>query len=164
MTNSIWGRLRSVLSQSNSEPIRIVWTSALRDGSRDAVAGSDIRGRVIHLHPRLRRDSKERDRILVHEIFHFVWVRLGNPKRAAWKSVIAAELRRGARGELGWSSEWRKGERPVRTNSYACEAFCDTAAWLYAGIESHEEFTLPKRWCDGRRAFFAALTREPLRY
>ena len=163
MTNSIWAPLRSVLSPS-SKPIRIRWTSTLRDGSKSAVGGADLRRREIHLHPSLRGDERERSRILVHETFQFVWVRLGNPARASWKSHLQNELRLRARGELGYSAEWRKENLPKHFNQYACEAFCDTAAWIYAGFEQHPECTLAARWADRRRKWFDVHLRLPLAY
>ena len=101
-------------------------------------------------------------RIFVHELFHFVWLRLGNPLRQAWQAHLAAEWRGGARGELGWSAEWRKrgldaleiAVRSRRWREYCCEGFCDTAAWLYSGTARHPEFTLPKRWRNARAAWF----------
>lgn len=136
-------------------PVSVRWSAGLRDGVRDAVAGADIRRREIHLHPALARRGAEYRRILTHELFHFVWVRLGNPKRAAWKELLRAELSAGARGELGWSSEWRKAELPARFDEYACESFCDTAAWLFASAHS-EEYTLAVRWRERRRAFLSS--------
>jgi hypothetical protein len=64
--------------------------------------------------------------------------------------MLRAEFRSGARGELGWSAEWRKAglragdvrRRSRRWREYICESFCDTAAWLYSGIVRHPEFTL----------------------
>jgi len=132
--------------------VSIQWSAGLRDGARDAVAGADIRRRVIYLHPSLKRRAAEYRRILTHEMFHFVWVRLGNPKRAAWRDLLRAELAANARGELGWSSEWRKAELPARFDEYTCEAFCDTAAWVFAGGES-EEYTLAPKWRERRRAW-----------
>jgi hypothetical protein len=38
---------------------------------------------------------------------------------------------------------------------YCCESFCDSAAWLYSGIERHAEFTLPARSRRRRQAWFA---------
>jgi hypothetical protein len=96
-----------------------------------------------------------------------------------------------ARGELGWSSEWRKqeldraetagsGQGPQRSaitgrktpapvsvvraffrnrqsskwRQYICESFCDTSAWIYSGVKSHEEFTLARRWRTKRCEWF----------
>lgn len=90
------------------------------------------------------------ERIFVHEVFHFVWARLGNPLRFVWGSLIAAELDRGETGELGWSAESLKlrlstedrQERTPRWRGYICESFCDTAAWLYGSPGRYAEMTL----------------------
>jgi len=101
-------------------------------------------------------------RIFVHELFHFVWLRAGNAKRRDWEAVLAGEIKARARGELGWSAEWRKqaldgrdaGTRTRRWREYCCESFCDTAAWLYSGTRRHAEFTLAARFRAARRAWF----------
>jgi hypothetical protein len=162
MMNSTWAYPPSGLSPSGSKPVGILWNSALRDGSREALAGADIRRREIHLHPCLRDDPDEYSRVLTHELFHFAWVRLGNPRRAEWKALLQVELAAGARGELGWSSEWRKQRLPARFAEYACESFCDTAAWLYSTCRDHEEYTLAVRWRTRRKAWFDGL--PPLPY
>ena len=108
-------------------------------------------------------DSDEFARIFVHELFHFAWLRLGNAKRLAYEKLVARELERGVRGELGWSAEGRKRkitlrdrrERTRKWRDYCCESFCDTAAWLYAGVEKHQEFTLSKSARTARREWFA---------
>jgi predicted SprT family Zn-dependent metalloprotease len=164
MTNSTWAPLPSVLSPSNSAPIRLIWNDKLRDHGRQAAAGADLRRREIHLHPSLRHQPSERSRILTHELFHFVWIRLGNPRRADWKQLLEGELRRGARGELGWSSQWRKSDLPENFSHYACEAFCDTAAWLYSSCREHEEYALAPRWRARRRAWFLANLKAPVRF
>jgi len=156
MTNSTWAPLPSALSPSNGRPIRLIWNGSLSDGPRPAVAGAAIRRREIHIHPNLRKNATERSRILTHELFHFAWVRLGNPRRAAWKRLLASELASSAQGELGWSSEWRKRELPKNFNNYACESFCDTAACLFSNCREHKEYTLAKRWRTKRRAWFLA--------
>jgi len=81
----------------------------------------------------------------------------------SYERLVAGELGRSALGELGWSAEWRKGklvrrDRTARTRrwrEYCCESFCDTAAWVYAGVERHEEFTLATRLRAARRKWFA---------
>ncbi len=119
----------------------------------DAVhAAAFVRQRVITMEAGLIRQPGEFQRILTHELFHFVWVRLGNARRQSWQVLIEAELNARARGELGWSAEWRKqtGVRSGRSwRAYLCESFCDTAAWLYSR-QSHEEFTLAPRFCAKR--------------
>jgi hypothetical protein len=156
MTNSIWAPLPSVLSPSNGKPIRLFWAGNLNDGARPAIAGAAIRRREILLHPSLRDDAKERSRILTHEFFHFAWVRLGNPRRQEWKQLLQAELTARTKGELGWSSQWRKDRLPKRFHDYACESFCDTAAALYSACREHEEYTLAARWRAKRAAWFQA--------
>jgi hypothetical protein len=128
-------------------------------------AASSIRHRQMIFDQELRRNPAELSRILVHELFHFAWVRLSNDTRRSWGALVEVEMARRARGELGWSAEWRKqllvatsGSAPGRRwSEYACESFCDTAAWLYAGAGEHAEFTLAARWSEARRAWFAAL-------
>jgi len=154
MTNSTWAPLPSVLSPSNGRPIRLLWTAELSDGPRPALAGADIRRREIHLLSSLRDNPAERARILTHELFHFVWVRLGNPRRASWKQLLQHEIDANANGELGWSSQWRKEDLPRNLPQYACESFCDTAAALFSGCPEHEEYTLAKRWRSKREKWF----------
>jgi hypothetical protein len=126
-------------------------------------AASDIRKRLIVLDAGLRDEPSELRRILVHELFHFAWANLGTNTRKAWARVIEAEWKRRARGELGWSSEYRKTalrakppeeHAPRFWRDYLCESFCDTAAWLYAGVGDHAEFTLAPRFADARAAWF----------
>jgi hypothetical protein len=91
-----------------------------------------------------------------------VWLRAGNPLRWSFEDLIAAECRARARGELGWSAEWRKADirpselksRGCRWREYVCESFCDTAAWLYADVNRHPEFTLPRLYRKIRRQWF----------
>jgi hypothetical protein len=162
MTNSTWALPPSVLSPSNNNPVRIIWDPNLRDGHCPAIGAADIRRRQIHLHPDLQAEPAEYARILTHELFHFAWVRLGNPRRDSWKRLLHSELQAHARGELGHSSLWRKAELPRHFPLYACEAFCDTAAALFAGLQFHPEFTLARRWRSRRFAWFHANT--PMRF
>jgi len=116
-------------------------------------AATFLRKRSITLDAELTRQPSELKRILIHELFHFIWVRLGNKRRNTWQILIEQELRARSRGELGWSAQWRKDTgrwsgRPWR--EYLCESFCDTAAWFYAR-RAHEEFTLAPRF-RARRA------------
>lgn len=161
MTNSIWACPPSVLCPS-SKPVRLSWSATLQDSEHPAIGGASIRDRRIVLHPALRRDKSECRRIWIHELFHFAWVRLGNPKRSEWKTLLQTELEANARGGLGWSSERRRKSLPGGFAAYACEAFCDTAAWLYADIGAHEEFTLGRRWRERRATWFQA--NAPFRY
>ncbi len=118
----------------------------------------------------LLRNPAEHRRIRLHECFHFVWVRLGNPRRLAWEAFLAAEWKSRARGETGWSAEWRKrllsgsavAERSRFWREYCCESFCDTAAWVF-GTEhgGDSEVTLSPKRQRARRAWFQANLPEP---
>jgi hypothetical protein len=125
-----------------------------------AHAATFIRQRLIVLDRELKRDASEHARVLSHERFHFRWVRLGNPRRLLWEAHLKGEFAKEARGEAGWSAEWRKREltaadvakRTRRWREYCCESFCDTGAWVETGVET--EMTLGKRYRTGRKAWF----------
>jgi hypothetical protein len=143
-------------------PIEVRYNVELRDmAGNPAHAATFIRRRLIVLDAELRRDSREHRRILVHEVFHFVWVRLGNRKRCSWEDLLRAERTGGARGEAGWSAEWRKHQlkdadvarRSRKWREYCCESFCDTAAWLETGVWN--ELTLGAGRLAARRAWYA---------
>ncbi len=111
----------------------------------------------------LQANPKELRRILIHEIFHFVWARLSNESRIFFEEMLASEFHVGARGELGWSAEYRKKHLLGRPTSgrnarlwreYACESFCDTAAWFFSGLKRHEEFTLSLKHRKRRARWF----------
>jgi predicted SprT family Zn-dependent metalloprotease len=124
--------------------------------------GSFLRRREIVLDSSLARKPRELTRIFLHELFHFVWLRVGNERRRSWEQVLAREWAERARGELGWSAESRKGaleaadvrRRSRRWREYACESFCDSAAWLYSGLGRHSEFTLASRFRRRRERWF----------
>lgn len=157
-----------------SAPLRVrfqprlsVWRGRLiQTGERGQPvhAASFPRRRLIILDAELRRHPRELERILTHELAHFAWIRLGNPLRASWANVLAEEMERHARGELGWSAEWRKEklaradwqQRTRRWREYVCESFSDTAAWLRSEHRKHEEFTLAARHRASRRRWFAS--------
>lgn len=129
-------------------------------------AASYIRKRRIVLDRELARQPKELARILVHELFHFAWVRLGNPARRSYEALVREEWRQRARGELGWSAESRKrefGRRPPGGHhapdwrEYICESFCDTGAFLYSGVRRHPEYTLAARHRNRRAEWFRAV-------
>ncbi len=162
-------------------PIEIAFLAALRAhrgkllsghgaAGREVHAGSFLRQRKIVLDAALRKQPGELDRILTHELFHFAWLRLGNPKRRSYEDLLRREFRDGVKGELGWSAECAKTaiarvdarRRTRRWREYVCESFCDSGAWLFAGRGRHEEFTLPSSARRLRRAWFeqARLTRQ----
>ena len=156
-------------------PIRFEWAPALRTvgGSlrsggphgKEVHAASFLRERRIVLDESLREDPAELSRILVHELFHFAWVRLSNDTRESWRQLLAHEFDRGARGELGWSAECRK--LALRSSStvtsgrawseYSCESFCDTGAWIHLGGREHAECTLAPRFREIRRGWLQSM-------
>lgn len=137
-----------------------------RPHGQPVYAGSFVRKRRIILDSELKQQPRELARILVHELFHFVWVRLGNPSRASYEKLVREEWRKHARGELGWSAELRKKALRARPRDrtlgpgspawrdYLCESFCDTAAWLYSGVHRHPEYTLAARHRRRRAEWF----------
>ena len=140
-------------------PIRIQTARGLRDAHGSVHAGAFLRQRRIAFDC----TRAEFPRIFAHEVAHFIWLRLGNPVRLSYENLLRAELDSRARGELGWSSEWRKaaltatdiGSRTGRWRQYCCESFCDTAAWQYSGVRWHKEFTLAARYRVRRRLWLA---------
>lgn len=143
----------------------------LRRSLGSHLAASSIPRRVVYLDRAVLAVSGDFERILVHELFHFVWVRLSNQQRRDWETLLAAELRGKVPGELGWSAEWRKnklarGDVRLRTSSwrrYVCESFCDSAARAYSGLTRHEEFTLPSLHVRRRLAWLQILATNGLR-
>jgi hypothetical protein len=151
-------RLLRKLPPLSGAPVRIENAPGLRDRRGPVHAGCFPRERRIAFDC----TAREFPRIFVHELFHFAWIRLGNRRRIAWERVLERERQEEARGELGWSAEWRKdaleaadvAERTRRWREYCCESFCDTAAWMWAGSGRHAEFTLAERWRGRRRTWF----------
>jgi hypothetical protein len=131
------------------------------------LAATSLPRRTILLDSAVLTRTGDFERILVHELFHFSWVRLGNPLRREWSELLAWEWSSGVAGELGWSAEWRKAKlnaedwqgRSPRWRRYICESYCDTAAWLYAGLSGHPEFTLEVAARKNRKAWFRELPR-----
>jgi hypothetical protein len=126
-------------------------------------AASFIRQRRIVLENSLLADTTALRFIFVHELFHFVWVRLGNRTRGEYSALLLEEIARGARGELGESSGIKKAEiaqhRQVSPLSplwrdYLCESFCDSAACIFTRAPGHRGTTLAKRWTAIRRHWF----------
>lgn len=125
-------------------------------------AATSIPRRLIVIEGSVLSQHGEFQRILIHEIFHFAWVRLSNDRRRSWEQVVMKEISSRVRGELGWSAEMRKErlqtadltQRTIAWRHYACESFCDTAAYLYGELEEHGEFTLPQRVRNSRLTWF----------
>jgi len=161
-----------LLPPLSGRPIRV----EVRRSLGPHLAATHIPRRRILLDSGLLAQPGEFERILVHEIFHFAWVRLSNQTRRSWEGVLAAELAVRAPGavggELGWSAEWRKDKlrrsdirrRTSRWRRYVCESFCDTASWLCAGLRTHDEYTLETGARRLRRTWFRGrlLNRRPV--
>ena len=169
LRNEADGKKRRSAPQSlfDGRGVEVRYRGGLRDiGGNEAYAETNIRRRVIVLDPELRKKPREHRRILLHEYFHFAWVRLGNPRRRAWERHLQSEWTAGARGEAGWSAEWRKrllseqdvGRRSRRWREYCCESFCDTAAWIYSLVDS--EVTMGRRRRAARQAWFEGQFRD----
>lgn len=159
-------------------PVRLAWRRHLRawrgklhygpGPGQEIHAASFIRARRMVLDAALRRSPGELARIALHELFHFVWVRLGNGERRSWEELLRRQLAEGAQGELGWSAEQRLralrpsdiGTRSRRWREYACESFCDTAAWAFGRLRRHSEFTLAAAWRRQRREWFDEFLRH----
>lgn len=111
------------------------------------------------LETELLQNETELTRILLHELFHFIWLRLGNEKRNSYEALLLEEFRRKARGEAGWPAEVVKarikhpdGSRLWRL--YCCESFCDSGAAYAALLTEHPEFTLAKTFWTKRSKWF----------
>ena len=155
------------LPELQGDPIRIQNSNGLGKRRGPVHAGSFLRER------RIAFDCTQAEfaRIFVHELAHFVWLRLGNPRRRHYEDLLRLELAARARGELGWSAEVRKlaltspvqRQRSRAWREYCCESFCDTAAWHWSGLARHSEFTLAKTHRVRRARWFEdALGRGPL--
>jgi hypothetical protein len=117
-------------------------------------AASFIPERRIVLATELFDDTQALRLTLVHEWFHFVWPRLGNPRRLSFEALLQNER---CRGELGESAALGKkiaGANARHWKNYVCESFCDTGAWMYAGVQIHASFTLAPRCRVARSKWF----------
>ena len=162
---------RKGLPEFEGRSISMRFLPALSAGSRKlysnrkvgqpVYAATFIRKRNIVFDRELEHKPKEMTRILAHELFHFAWVKLGNPARRSYEALLRREWKQHARGELGWSAESRKSALPrnprvAKWRAYVCESFCDSAAWLYSGVRRHGEFTLAERHRKRRAQWFRA--------
>jgi hypothetical protein len=125
-------------------------------------AAAWARRREVVLDTALAGSADELARIVAHELFHFVWLRMNNGQRRGWCELLSAER---TRGELGWSSEWRRRqlnaadalENTRRWREYASESFCDTGAWIATGLPGDQDVAPGERWLKRRERFFQEL-------
>ncbi|MEO5925936.1 MAG: hypothetical protein ABIR70_19105 [Bryobacteraceae bacterium] len=156
-----------MLPALEGKPIRVI----IRASLGPHLAATSITRRIIYLDREVLGQRGDFERILVHELFHFVWVRLANQTRRDWEGVLSREFERRAKGELGWSAEWRKlklqakdlSARTPAWRQYVCESFCDSAARVYSGLSEHDEFTLSPLWVRRRTAWLQNLATNGLR-
>jgi hypothetical protein len=134
-------------------------------------AAAFLRTREIILGAELVKTPGRFGRIFAHEVFHFVWLRIGNQKRLSYENLLQAEMERRARGELGYSAESLKQDLTVTDRAtrsekwrvYACESFCDTAGWAFGGQARYAEMTLAKQFRKLRMRWFAEqMLHQPL--
>jgi hypothetical protein len=163
------------LPQLTGSPIHIRFESQLSAHRGKLLCNQAKRGRAVYAASFIRKrdvvvDSAlvKRPRalrlILLHELFHFVWIRLGNNGRSEFSELLTREYMHRARGELGESAAVKKlllRDRDCLFSSrqwrdYICEAFCDTAAWRRSGIKQNPAFTLAPRWRKRRELWFNA--------
>ncbi len=128
---------------------------------KEVYAATFVRQRRIVLDLALLQQPALFRAILIHELFHFVWVRLGNPVRNSFGDLLLKELDGKARGELGESSSiaklsaWNSPKGGRHWSHYTCESFCDTAAYLLSGSNAGEERSrLAQRWLKARTTWF----------
>jgi hypothetical protein len=127
-------------------------------------AASFIRKREVVVDSELVKRPRALRLILLHELFHFVWMRLGNKRRSEFSALLVREYMYRATGELGESAAVKKSllnDRDCLINSrlwrdYVCESFCDTAAWRHSDVQHHPAFTLAPRWRKRREVWFNA--------
>ena len=133
----------------SGSPVRVHSARGLRDRHGPVHAGSFLRERRIALDC----TAAEFPRIFMHELFHFAWVRAGNPARRSFERLLRGGTPRRAfransagrrNGENRRSTAPISAPRTRRWREYCCESFCDTAAWLYSGWRRHAEFTLAR--------------------
>lgn len=122
-------------------------------------AAAFIRKRAVVLEADLFSEADRLRSVLIHEIFHFVWARLGNRQRRAFADLLRNEMQGRARGEVGESSGVKKQSLQKRVSlgpssrlwrDYVCESFCDSAAAFFSGETANEHFTLAERWAKRR--------------
>jgi hypothetical protein len=121
-----------------------------------------VRKREVVLDRALAAAPAELKRVVAHEMFHFVWLRMTNRQRREWGGLLRAER---SSGELGWSSEWRRRElsgddarmNTRRWREYASESFSDTGAWLASGGIGDPDRLLGRKWIGRRMRFLAEL-------
>lgn len=131
-------------------------------------AASFIRRRSVVLESALLRTPRLLRAIVVHELAHFVWTRLGNLPREQFSALLLQEWLRGARGELGESAAVHKAglpesavmEKNRRWRDYVCESFCDTSSAFLVPGNLYPGPRLAGRFVQRRQEWFSEYLRE----
>src|ERR1039457_5898599 len=84
-------RVLNRLPTIHGDPLRLEIRHELVDRRGAVHAGAFIRERRIAFEAELAADPQEFARIFVHEIFHFVWLRLGNARRWSYEALLREE-------------------------------------------------------------------------
>ena len=95
-------------------------------------AASFLARREIVFALELLDDASALVEVFAHEIYHFVWRRLGNVERANWAALLGGEAvpkHAGLSSQLRFETFQNSG-KDRHWKDYVCEAFCDTAGAL----------------------------------
>lgn len=87
---------------------------------------------------------------------------MNNAQRRQWGDLLRSEQ---SKGELGWSSEWRRRRLSAddpslntrRWREYVSESFSDTGAWIESGGAGDQDRKLGRRWIERRERFLFEL-------
>lgn len=128
----------------------------------EVYAASFARRREVALDRTLAVDPDHLRRIVAHELFHFVWLRMNNRQRKRWGDLLQSER---SKGELGWSSEWRRRQLKAtdlalntrKWREYVSESFSDTGAWFESGGAGDQDRMLGRKWIECRERFLFEL-------
>ena len=136
------------------------WVAGSPQSQADTHAASYIPERYVVLGKDLFSRRVELGRIFYHELCHFLWLRLGNPKRLRFAALLQWEFQKKIPGELGHSSQRRKEKlwagrtaasralfHTRQWREYVCESFCDTGSFVLLDRQrraNHSEYTLAR--------------------
>jgi hypothetical protein len=121
-----------------------------------------MRERRIVFDAELAADPQEFARIFVHEVFHFVWLRLGNPRRWSYEALLREEMRAaraaswagprsGASIALAARDAWRAAPGAGANTSARASATQRPGSFR---ASAHPEYTLARRFRERRRQWF----------
>ena len=97
---------RSLPTRAHGGPAASILESAARPAGIRGIVYSETRDRARQGTGSISRENWPA--FWCMSCFTFAWVRLGNPARRSYESLVREEWKHRARGELGWSAESRK--------------------------------------------------------